>query len=248
MNTMHHKTDIPKAGIDYSIPGMRIERFDPDDAWALVVRCAAAQPEWILDPTTLAKRIATKEVPTTIMYRETAYRIHEVEEKNESWIYRMARCPEGEPQIQKFDLLRESIEAIATEEKETERELLLLRSSVFYDWTLGWLPAEIQEKLAERILFNPEDASRKNALLECVFGLVACVLCTAYMFAGFYVGAADFFFEALFMLLIALEGFIRLGHIIAGGKPLGLFALEGAVRGAKVAKKVVAYVKTRLKS
>ena len=103
-----------------------------------------------------------------------------------------------------------------------------LHRAWLYDWSIGWLPYRVQIALSERILFDPEDASRHSAWVLTVFFLFT-------LWAFFGTSLSLFWFA-----LLTLEA-LRAFHISSGGNPVGHFTFEVidvlvrmALRGRKV--------------
>ena len=100
--------------------------------------------------------------------------------------------------------------------KEYVRVDVLTRLSIFYELLLGWLPGGVQQKIANRLYFSPEDASRKNALVELLFGFYTYHVC-------FSQNNYQFFYVSMFLLA---DGLLRWVHVSCSDRPLGLFPVE----------------------
>lgn len=215
--------DSPPAA-DYSIPGMRIQAGGPQAAWALVVRTAARQPQWVLEPLSAADRNSLMVTPTTLLYQGRPYRIHEEEAAESGWIYRMQPCHDGETQLQVVALARENVVQGAADRQEFQKIQALAHHSAVYEILLGWLPARWQEDLSQRWHFSPADATRKNGMAELLigFGLIAPVLR--------YHGPS----AAMVPCLAAFEGTVRWFTGLLGEQPLGILPLELAERAVRL--------------
>jgi len=211
---------------DYSIPGFAVRKIDPPAPWALVVKCAGKTDWGALSTRVDDKYGKMSEIPTTVMYRENAYRIEKVEASENGWTYRMAPWPENERWINIVELSPEAIEKAQTEKREIERAERLTERSLAYDFLLGWLPASAQERLSERWHFGPEDASRRNAFVEMLIGFLLSAFSIIFLFSGFYSGIAGSLAPLVISCGILFEGYVRWGHVLTSEQPLGLCVLE----------------------
>lgn len=160
--------------IDLSIPGMRIKIGGPQDRWALIVRATAAQG-WKAAPQNDADLVSLTINPTTIIYREQAYHVHEIEQTPKGWVYRLRRCPEGETKLHVVELTREKVLEAIAEKKQFEKIQRMTYISATYEILLGWMPARWQEELSQILHFSPADATRKNGFAMFLLGLGAAV-------------------------------------------------------------------------
>jgi len=210
---------------DYSIPGLRIQRYDPPVVWALVIKCAERQEDWrVYEP---PEPFDPVKVDTTIHYAGRDYRIHEEEETATGWVYRMKPWPRGEPSGAVLFLSTEKVAQRKAEKTEFRRMMIQVKVAPYYEILLGVLPARVQERLAERWNFSPEDATRKSGLIEALVCAALTSVATVQMMAGAYLGggrgAAN---SGLVFCAMMVEGFIRYAHALAAQEPMGLFALE----------------------
>lgn len=217
---------------DYSIPGMRIHIRPEESEWDLIVRSVEERTDWMLDFVHLEEQMQSGVIPTTISYRGQSYRIYEVDQVNDGWIYRMKRCPSGETHRRWFELSREAIERAIAEDRKHRRELAKVRASVYYDWMLGWLPATVQYDLADHMNFDPAGASSKNAFVELACGVFLGVAGLILMFTS---GAWE---SAVAGVYVVCEALVRCGHSQMSGRPLGFLPLEAMARTFKVYRSI----------
>lgn len=209
---------------DYSIPGLRIQRGLPGEPWALIIRAAEAQSDWVLEPTRAEDRVSIKETPTTFLYHGQAYRLIEREMAEAGWIYRLTPCPEGETWHHVVELSREAWLARKSEAADDRRQMNQIRRSAGYEIIYGWLPARVQENLSDRRLFSPEWASRKQALLQlylCLGSLLPMLLIVARLHS---------YILLLAWFCVAIDGAGRWAHVMTSNQPCGLIPLELADR------------------
>lgn len=210
---------------DYTIPGMRIQKNPPSSPWALVIRCARKQEDWV--PLKSRKFFDHKLMDTTIKYQGKFYRIHELEETESGWVYRLAPWPRGEIMCRTVELDLEKMELARLEKEDVKRMERRVAISPYYELFLGFLPARLQDKLAETWYFSPEQASRKNALAEfLVFFSVLAV--TVAVILGY--GDPNAILRGCLYCLLAFEGLIRWAHVLGSNEPFGLILLEAADR------------------
>lgn len=219
---------------NYTIPGLRIQKNIDSGPWELTIRATERQTEWTIFRE--KKHYEPMVMDTTIHYEGRFYRIHEEEESAGGWIYRLNVRPPGEIMHKIVELTAEKVAEVQTEKKELDRMMTLNTISIYYEIFLGFLPARIQNNLAERLHFSPEDASRKNALLEFFFFFGCTALATILIFA---VKSTFFLLMGFGILGLALEGFVRWGHILASNEPLGLYILEVLDRIWQISKTLI---------
>jgi hypothetical protein len=219
---MSASTPQTSADPDFSIPGLRIQVYDPPQPWALVVRSAEQREEWVARTWDEAehKVLTAKPVETTIVYRGRSYRILEVTQTPKGWLYRMEFWPENETQFRIVELSPKAWAKREAEQRQFERMVRLSRISPFYEFLVGWLPSRIQEDLSERWEFSPEGASAKNAYIQYMGCMCACIISILLIFAGGpFTPVAIFFY-------FAAEGFVRHGHVTMAESPCGFPLLE----------------------
>lgn len=218
----------PATPADYAIPGFRIQSYDFAAQWLLVIRVAEKQAGWVVHSEDIYSLESTQ-MATTIRYREELFRIDEAEETPSGWVYRLTLWPPNEVIARVVEL---TPEAIAQERKEREnlrRDARLSTPSFFYEFVFGFLPARVQNQMAERIFFSPADASRKSGLVQffvffmlAAFSLIGAV---AAMYA-FSESAGDFLANSFIFFVLAVEGGVRWGHAASADRPLGFTPLE----------------------
>jgi len=208
--------DATRDRIDRAIPGLRIRIPDPSDPWALIVESMDEQVDWIVhqpDPF-----VANNVVDTTIVYRNRSYRIREVRQEGDGWVYRMIPWPDGEPRLNIVEL--EKWTQIKVERQAEREELDRIARSGPYEYLYGWLPARRQERLSEKFGFDTGEATRKTGLLE----FFVCVgLAPLLMLLSIFSGQATPF---LIVSLGMIEGATRWAYGFCNERALGLFALE----------------------
>ena len=206
---------------DTSIPGMRIRLGNMGEPWALTVRTAERQADWVLERRTLVDKISIKEVPTTILYQGQYFRVLEEEEADQSWIYRMVPCPDGEQHIHLIELSREWLARRNAERKADASVLKRAEISATYEILLGWLPSRIQEKMSERLLFSPDDASRKQSFWQFFIFIGLGPACIPMALVSSLFG-----FLSPLSFLLAFEGIVRGMHLTTSGHACGFLPGE----------------------
>ena len=208
-----------QSASDLSIPGLGIYLRNAEGAWPIVLRSATRREDW--------KVYRSLSVPesarggTTLLYQGRAYRIDEEEQGDGAWIYRLKKWPEGDVWHRVVRLTAEDLAREAAEKREFARARKLEEISIYYEFLLGFLPVRTQIRIARRLRFSPEHASRKNALLEF---LVALPLSILMMLISWQSPSA--LGIALLFWLLTVEGIVRYGHVLAKQGPCGLFLLE----------------------
>ena len=210
---------------DYTIPGLRIQKNVNPGPWEMTIRATSQQKDWTLHRE--KKFYEPMVMDTTIQYDGQFYRIHEEEETPSGWVYRLKAWPRGEIMHRIVELTAEKVAEVQAEKTKIERMGKLSDISVYYEFLLGFLPARIQNKLAERLYFSPEHASRKNALLEFLVFFGLSVLSVAVVLG---VKSMSLLVMGWGIYALALEGFVRWAHILGTNEPLGLYILEVADR------------------
>lgn len=208
--------------IDYSIPGMRIRAGAPGEPWALVVRTATTQ-DWVLEPLDLIDRHTTLEHPTTVLYQGQAWRVHEAEQTDSGWVYRLRPCPPGEQQLRTVSLSAADLVHTRLAQAEFTGQMKRIHHYSHYELLLGWLPARLQEHLAERWLFSTVSATRKSGLLQFFIGMGGAfpMMVIAHSLGGW---RRDLLLLGWFGLI--LDGVARWCYAIGEEKPCGWFVLE----------------------
>ncbi len=167
---------------------------------------------------------------TCAEYRGRVHRLLSEAETAGQWLYKFEVLPEGE---RATGLVRLDATWLAAEAARVARQRSFARSadaSRFYAWALGWLPARVQEHLAERIGFDAGGASAVNGLVEFMAGMVLGALSTASLFAGGLSGTGRPLIPmwlAVVALLMMVEGLARWVSARSSDEPRGLFLLEG---------------------
>lgn len=208
---------------DLSIPGLGIYLRNAEGAWPVILRSATRREDWKVYRSLIVHESARG--GTTLLYQGRAYRIDEEEEGDGAWIYRLKKWPEGDAWHRVVRLTAEDLAREAAEKREFARARKLEEISVYYEFLLGFLPVRTQIRIARRLRFSPEHASRKNALLEFLVSLPLSIL---MMLISWQSPSA--LGIALLFWLLTVEGVVRYGHVLAKQGPCGLFLLEIAER------------------
>lgn len=208
---------------DHSIPGMAIRCPDVGGDWSLVVSCVERQEDWnvyrkaeVGEPMSLG---------SALHYHGEFHRVCDEERVGERWVYRAQPWPDGVAFGRIVELTPDAVVRKRAEQARFERMIRLNERSQWYEFVFGFLPARIQESLADRWEFSPEEASRKSAFLELIGAFCATCLSMAFMFAS---GGGLGLTWALLILL--LGAYARWGHAVASGEPIGMWLLEGLDR------------------
>jgi hypothetical protein len=220
----------PKQSIgDLSIPGLGIYPGGEDSPWPLVIKSSTPREDWkTFRPLSVHER---ERGGTTLIYQDRAYRIDEAGVTRAGvWTYRLKPWPEGEPWHRVVRLTAADMAREAAEKQAFAKARHLEQISIYYEFLLGFLPARIQNQLAQRMRFSPEHASRKNAYLQFLVFLVVSMFMTAAIWAAGLRGGSSpligSWMTAFLSVYLMIEGFVRWGHIQAKNEPCGLFLLE----------------------
>lgn len=214
---------------DLSIPGLGIYPGGEDSPWPLVIKSSTSREDWkTFRPLSVHER---ERGGTTLIYQDRAYRIDEAGVTRAGvWTYRLKPWPEGEPWHRVVRLTAADVAREAAEKQAFAKARDLEQISIYYECLLGFLPARIQNQLAQRMRFSPEHASRKNAYLQfLVFVVVSMFMAAAIWAAGLGGGSSPVIgtWQGAFLsVALMIEGFVRWGHILAKNEPCGLFLLE----------------------
>jgi hypothetical protein len=218
---------VPKQSIgDLSIPGLGIYPGGEDSPWPLVIKSVTPREDWkTFRPLSVHER---ERGGTTLIYQDRAYRIDEAGVTRAGvWTYRLKPWPEGEPWHRVVRLTAADVAREAAEKEAFAKARHLEQISIYYEFLLGFLPARIQNQLAQRMRFSPEDASRKNASLQFLVFVGISGLMTAGIWASLLgSGSPPPLRAALLSVYLMIEGFLRWGHVQAQNEPCGLFLLE----------------------
>jgi hypothetical protein len=210
---------LPSASgerIDLLIPGFKARFYNPPSPWHLVIHTRDCQKNWVAyDP--WADPI-TARTPSTIVYEKKGYRIMNVRKADKYWIYCLTPLADGDMWVSPIFLNSKDLANEMGRMKAIEQVEWMSSISGFYEPFLGWLPAQIQDFLSDKLYFNSTDASRHNAILEII--------------AGIYIGFAYSDTPACIWMgaVLVLAGFARWAHVFASGEPCGQLFLEGAYR------------------
>jgi hypothetical protein len=195
-------------------PDIRIQRFDPPDPWALVVRTTAREDDWVAycENNGILSRDC---VPTAIRYQGDIFRIEEVEQRTHGYVYRLMPWPDGEPWGRIEDLTAESMAERFRERQERQRMERMLQVSPWCGVFFGWLPRSIQEPLSQMLHFDTYDASLQNAVVECLAGMMAAVILWKNMYL------------LCWSIVLCFMGLLRFVHLFASdNSTCGLIPLE----------------------
>lgn len=195
---------------DYSIPNLRIQLCDPAEPFAIIIKSAPKQDWTLFNP---SPYIVKEKKETVILYQGKYYRIFETEETPTGWIYRLNPLPESEIPFNVTQLDLDQWAQGVIDKHETERLHKLTRKACIYEGFLGWLPGKIQYELAKQWEFNPEDASKKNALMQAVIFLIFAIATLGSKFA-------------ILMAWFSLWGMLRWFHVFVSETGCGFFLLE----------------------
>ncbi|HBF34502.1 TPA: hypothetical protein DDW35_08050 [Candidatus Sumerlaeota bacterium] len=206
---------------DSSIPGVAIRIYSAPAPYPLVVR-SSEDLHWTLFTPLRNERSGINDIPTTVLYAGSAWCV-DAASHNEggAWIYSLRVWPETEAWYKTFELNAPAFQRRREEEKQQKKTDRRLQIAWTYEILVGILPARLQERLAERWQFDPEHASRKNALLHLYLFLPLGALLELAAFIS-----ADAFIPAFIACFLAFEGFIRWGHVLASNKPCGFIGFE----------------------
>lgn len=215
-----------KVDADFSMPGLRVYVQSGRDTYSVVIRSNERQEDWQVY---LEDNDQDGALPgTTLIYKGNDYKIASViQASNRSWVYRLNPWPHYETWYQVVELTPEKVRKRLKEKRASERLRKLSEISRYYEGFLGFLPGRWQEWLGNLCHFSPEQASRKNALMEYFVVFPVCAIGVLGPFRDFvassiYAGLM----VVLFFFLLAFEGAIRWGHISASSGPCGILVLE----------------------
>ncbi len=222
MTNQQHITPIQ---IDYSIPGFQVLSYGPAGEWALVVRAEKHQADW--HPFEKAEGLKLDTLGSTVFYRGEHYHLVEEQQTSMGWVYRLESWPLGEVMNDVIDLSPAYVADIKNQMLEFEKVRSRMQIGAFYEVIFGWLPARWQEAIADSVYISPNDASRKNAILQAAVSPLITMLALFEIITN-----NDFDRVLIYVVTIAglsfVEGCIRLAHCIASNQAIGLF-IPGAI-------------------
>ncbi|HBF34501.1 TPA: hypothetical protein DDW35_08045 [Candidatus Sumerlaeota bacterium] len=212
---------------DGSIPGVLVCIHSEHAHWPLVVR-SVEDLKWNLFVPISDGNGANNAVPTTVLYQGKAWRVDEIFHSNRfAWIYRLHAWPEAEPWFKVFELTHAAIKQVGVAEKQLRKRHRQEQCAWLYEPFIGFLPSHIQMGLARWLNFDPEQASRKNALLHfyVFFGLM---MAGATDLVSVMLGAMPLVTARYVFVLLgfALEGLFRWAHVCASTEPCGFVVTE----------------------
>ncbi|MBN1900130.1 hypothetical protein JW926_02240 [Candidatus Sumerlaeota bacterium] len=204
------KTNRARDACDYSIPNLRIQLVDPPEPFAMIIKSAQKQ-DWT--PFHPSPYLVKEKKETVILYQGSYYRLLEAKETPTGWIYRLNPLPQGEIPFNIVPLDIDQWARGVIDRDDTERLKQKTRKAWLYEGFIGWLPGKIQQELAERWEFNPEDASKKNAIFQAAIFFIFTMATLGSKFA-------------ILMAWFSLWGMLRWFHVYISETGCGFFTLE----------------------
>lgn len=218
----------PATSADYSIPGLRIQSYDFAAQWLLVIRATEMQEDWVVYHEGSHPHKASQ-LATTIRYKKELYCIGDAQETPSGWVYGLMFWPLDEVIARLVELTPEGMARDREEREELRRQTCHSTSSIFYEFVFGFLPARVQNRMAERIFFSPADASRKSGLVQflffCILTAVSLIGAVAAMYA-YSDTAVGLLVNSFLFFVLAVEGAVRWGHAASADQPFGFTPLE----------------------
>lgn len=220
---------------DRSVPGLVIVPLEGDADGAVLGAWSRQRiVTWVplfRDP--VEKLPGRGSVITCVEYRRGVYRLLvEVSiETGDQWLYKFEPLPEGERATGLVKLDAAWLAAEAARRRKQSSYAAGAQASRYYAWALGWLPARVQERLAERHGFDAGGASAANGIIEFLGGMVLGGLSSASMFAGGLSGTGRPLFSLWLgplAVMMLFEGVARWIFCRSSDEPKGLYLLEGA--------------------
>ncbi len=212
---MENESSQTNVRLDNSIPGLKIYIYENQAPWNVVIHSQTEQ-EWSAYCRD-SENPMNPMIGTTLLYQKQAWAIRNIAKQADgSLSYFLEPWPEYELWVHQVSVTEEAMTEKVLNEEEKIRMEQLFRISLLIEVCMGWLPADIQNKLSIRWYFYPPEASSRNGVIEAMFGLQMCLF-------GLYFRCVPMLVSGPYMLG---EGVFRMLHCITADKPLGILPTE----------------------